>query len=45
MLEPRLKPWPYETIGFNYLFHLIDGTTKRFNDNSKMVVVDGPPGK
>jgi len=43
MLEPRLKPWPYETIGFNYLFHLIDGTTKRFNDNSKMVVVDGPP--
>jgi len=43
MLEPRLKPWPYETLGFSYFFHLIDGTTKRFNDNTKMVVVDGPP--
>jgi hypothetical protein len=45
MLEPRLKPWPYETLGFGYFFHLIDGTTKRFNDNTKMVVVEGPPGK
>lgn len=43
MLEPRLKPWPYETLGFGYLYHLIDGTTKRFNANTKMVVVDGPP--
>ena len=45
MLEPRLKPWPYETLGFGYLYHLIDGTTKRFNANTKMVVVDGPPGE
>lgn len=44
MLEPRLKPWPYETLGFNHLFALLDGTTKRFNDNSKVIVVEGPPG-
>lgn len=44
MLEPRLKPWPYETIGFSFKQSLIDGTTKRFNDNSKVIVVEGPPG-
>jgi NADH dehydrogenase (ubiquinone) 1 alpha subcomplex subunit 10 len=44
MLEPRLKPWPYKSLGFNALYHYIDGTTKRFNDNSKMIVVEGPPG-
>lgn len=44
MLEPRLKPWPYETLGFTYPHSLIDGTTKRFNDNSKVIVVEGPPG-
>lgn len=44
MLEPRLKPWPYKQLGFNYLYHLIDGTTKRFNDNSKVIVIEGPPG-
>jgi len=42
-VEPRLKPWDYQRLGFNYWYHLIDGTTKRFNYNSKMVVVDGPP--
>lgn len=44
MLEPRAKPWPYETLGFNAWYHYIDGTTKRFNDNSKIIVVEGPPG-
>jgi len=42
-LEPRLKPWNYKQYGFNYFFHLMDGTTKRFNANSKMIVVEGPP--
>lgn len=45
MLEPRPRAWPYETLGFGYLYHLIDGTVNRFNANTKMVVVDGPPGK
>jgi len=44
MMEPRLKPWPYKQLGFNYLYHLMDGTTKRFNDNSKVIVIEGPPG-
>merc|ERR1719402_1088747 len=38
-----MKPWPYKKVGFNGMFALIDGTTKRFNDNSKMIVVEGPP--
>jgi len=42
-LEPRAKPWDYKRWGFNNLYHMIDGTTKRFNYNSKMVVIEGPP--
>jgi len=44
MLEPRMKPWNYKTLGYGYWFSLIDGTTKRFNDNTKVIVVEGPPG-
>jgi len=43
-LEQRMKPWPYRTLGYNYWYSLIDGTTKRFNDNSKVIVIEGPPG-
>jgi len=43
MIEPRLKPWDYKKWGFNYYYSLIDGTTKRFTDNTKMIVVEGPP--
>ena len=43
LMEPLEKPWPYKKIGYNNFFHLIDNTTKRFKDNSKMVVVEGPP--
>jgi len=43
MIEPRMKPWDYKKWGFNYYYHLIDGTTKRFTDNTKMVVIEGPP--
>jgi len=42
-LEERMKPWNYKRWGFDYIHALVDGTTKRFNDNSKLVVVDGPP--
>ena len=38
-----MKPWNYKRWGFDYIHALVDGTTKRFNDNSKLVVVDGPP--
>jgi len=43
MLETRVKPWPYKTLGYNYWYSLFDGTTKRFNDNSKIIVIEGPP--
>jgi len=43
LMEPLDKPWPYKELGFNNLHHLMDGTTKRFKDNSKMIVVEGPP--
>ena len=42
-LPQRLPPWDYKRWGFEYVHSLIDGTTKRFNDNSKMVVIEGPP--
>jgi len=42
-LEERPPPWNWKRYGFNYWHMLIDGTTKRFNDNTKIIVVDGPP--
>jgi len=42
-LETRLPPWNYKRYGFDYVHSLFDGTTKRFNDNSKLLVVEGPP--
>lgn len=42
-IQPRMKPWDYKRFGFSYLLSLVDGTTKRFNDNSKLLVVEGPP--
>jgi len=43
MLPERAKPWDYQRWGFEYIHALFDGTTKRFNENSKLVVVEGPP--
>jgi len=44
MIEPRMKPWDYKNLGYGYWSGLYDGTTKRFNDNSKVIVIEGPPG-
>lgn len=44
MLEERPKPWNYTKYGYNYLSAQFDRTTKRFNDNSKLIIVEGPPG-
>jgi len=44
MIEKRMKPWNYDLYGYGYWQSLVDYTTKRFNDNSKVVVVEGPPG-
>lgn len=38
---PRAKPWPYKTRGYNIFYELFDKTTKRLNDNSKVIVVEG----
>jgi len=40
----RSKPWNYERLGYNLFWQHFDGTTKRFNDNTKIIVVEGPPG-
>ncbi|XP_071102168.1 NADH dehydrogenase [ubiquinone] 1 alpha subcomplex subunit 10, mitochondrial-like [Haliotis cracherodii] len=37
----RAKPWPYETRRYNQYWQFIDHTRKRFNDNSKVILVDG----
>lgn len=38
------KPWPYETKRFTYLHSVFDRTTKRFDENTKLIVVDGNIG-
>ena len=42
-LPTRLPPWDYKRFGFEWWTSVIDGTTKRFNENSKVVVIEGPP--
>lgn len=39
----RPAPWPYKERGYNVFWSWIDKTTKRFDENSKIVVVEGPP--
>jgi len=43
-MEERMKPWDYKKWGYGYKFQVTEGTTKRFNDNTKVIVVEGPPG-
>lgn len=38
----RPKPYPYETKEYNLLRSIFDKTTWRFDENSKIIVVDGP---
>jgi len=40
----RVKPWPYETKPYRYWHALWDDVTHRFDENTKVLVVDGPPG-
>lgn len=35
-------PWPYKTRRFTLFHRLIDTTSARFDDNTKVIVVEGP---
>lgn len=39
---PKPKPWPYETKKYGVIQALFDKTTKRLDDNSKIICVEGP---
>ncbi|XP_043481714.1 NADH dehydrogenase [ubiquinone] 1 alpha subcomplex subunit 10, mitochondrial [Leptopilina heterotoma] len=41
--EPRPPPFPYEEKKFKLWNQLFDDTTFRFDDNTKFIVVEGPP--
>lgn len=42
--HPRYKtPYPYKTKKFNYFSSLIDFTTSRFNENTRLITVEGLP--
>jgi len=43
LVEPqtRVKPWPYQEKTYNQFWQFFDHTSKRFNDNSRLIVVDG----
>uniref|UniRef100_A0A6M2DIG7 NADH dehydrogenase [ubiquinone] 1 alpha subcomplex subunit 10, mitochondrial n=1 Tax=Xenopsylla cheopis TaxID=163159 RepID=A0A6M2DIG7_XENCH len=38
----RLPPYDYKKKGYSFFRALFDHTTKRFNDNSKLITVEGP---
>ncbi|KAK8743067.1 hypothetical protein OTU49_001509 [Cherax quadricarinatus] len=38
----RPKPYPYKTSNYGFLQAVFDKTTHRFDENSKIIVVDGP---
>lgn len=37
------KPYPYKTKRFNILRSIFDFTTSRINENSRIIMVEGPP--
>ncbi|XP_072391743.1 NADH dehydrogenase [ubiquinone] 1 alpha subcomplex subunit 10, mitochondrial [Diabrotica undecimpunctata] len=41
--SPKPAPWPYQEKGFNLFHYLYDKTTARLDENSKIIVVEGPP--
>jgi len=41
--EEKVKPWPYRERGYSNWMAFFDGTMKRMGENSKIIVVEGPP--
>ncbi|CAI9741716.1 Hypothetical predicted protein [Octopus vulgaris] len=39
--EQKVKPWPYKERVYNQFWQFFDHTSKRFTDNSRIIVVDG----
>lgn len=39
---PKPKPWPYTDKSYSFLNSLYDRTTSRFDENTKIIVVEGP---
>jgi len=39
----RVAPFPYETKNYNLMRALFDDVTHRFDENTKIIVIDGPP--
>lgn len=39
---PKVAPYPYKTKKYNVLSSIFDKTTKRFDENSKVICVEGP---
>jgi len=39
----RPAPYPYETTNYNIIRAMFDDVTPRMDENSKIIVVDGPP--
>lgn len=41
--EPKPAPFPYKEKNYTFLRALFDTTTDRFDENTKLVLVEGPP--
>ncbi|KAL1506264.1 hypothetical protein ABEB36_005658 [Hypothenemus hampei] len=41
-LPPKPKPWNYNEKSFKYHHYLFDKTSARFDENTKLIVVEGP---
>ncbi|CAH0382088.1 unnamed protein product [Bemisia tabaci] len=39
----RPKPYPYETKYYGFWQRCVDRTTWRFDDNTKLIIIEGPP--
>lgn len=42
-VQPKPAPFPYKEKRYNFFRALFDTTTDRFDENSKLIVVEGPP--
>nr|CAG4646238.1 EOG090X05NZ [Macrothrix elegans] len=41
--EPKPAPFPYKEKRYNFFRAIFDSTTSRLDENSKLIVVEGPP--